>query len=207
MRELRIYCEGGGDGPKTKVPFKIGMKAFLHPLNDLARSARIRFDVIVCGGRQSAYDSFKNGLRQYPNAFNVLLVDAEAPVAATKTPWQHLKARDGWDALACSDEQCFLMVQTMEAWFIADIEALKQFYGKDFNANALPKNHLIETVVKNELEPALIKASKQTTAGEYKKIKHGAKLLSLIDSSKVRKASPHCDRLFTTLENKLTAAN
>jgi hypothetical protein len=203
MKELRIYCEGGGDGPVTKDPFRRGMGAFLKPLIESVREQRIRFELIVCGGRQTAYDDFKTALRLYPDAFNVLLVDAEAHITEAHAPWQHLKARDGWDALSCSNEQCFLMVQAMEAWLMADLDALKKFYGQGFNANVLPKNPQVELIAKDQLEPALIKASGKTQKGEYKKIGHGAKLLALIDRDKVRKASPHCDRLFTTLENKL----
>ncbi len=206
MKELRIHCEGGGDGPGTKDPFRNGMRAFLKPIIELLRHQQIGFELVVCGGRQAAYDSFKNGLHRRPEAFNVLLVDAEALVAKSHTPWQHLKARDGWLTPACSDEQCFLMVQAMEAWFIADVDALRKFYGQGFNAKALPKNPQVELIAKDALEPALIKASSKTQKGEYKKIRHGAKLLAQIDSGKVRKASPHCDRLFTTLENKLTTA-
>ncbi|MFN6462169.1 MAG: DUF4276 family protein [Nostoc sp. DedVER02] len=42
-------------------------------------------------------------------------------------------------------------------------------------------------------------ATRPTTKGEYQKIKHASKLLELLDVDKVRKASPDCDRLFTTL--------
>ena len=207
MKALRIYCEGGGDSPKTKFPLHRGMGAFLEPLIRLARNERIKFDLVICGGRQAAYDTFKAALRIHPDAFNVLLVDAEAPVTKAKTVWQHLKTRDGWRALACSDEQCFLMVQAMEAWLIADLDALKKFYGQGFNATSLPKNPQVELIAKDALEPALIKASINTQKGAYQKIRHGAKLLALIDSNKVRQASPHCDRLFTTLENKINAAS
>jgi Domain of unknown function (DUF4276) len=201
VTEIRIYCEGGGDGPGTKDPFKEGMSKFLKPLIDLLRSKRIRFYLIPCGGGSEAYKDFKIAISIHRDAFNVLLVDSEGPVA--KNPWKHLRDRDNWDAPGCDEDQCYLMVQTMEAWLIADLDALKKFYGQGFNARAIPKNPDVEKIPKDQLEPALKQASRNTQPGEYQKIRHGAKLLAMLDSAKVRKASPHCDRLFSELKVKI----
>ncbi len=57
----------------------------------------------------------------------------------------------------------------------------------------------METIDKDSLEPSLKAATRNTTKGEYHKIKHASKLLELLDVDKVRQASPYCDRLFTTL--------
>ena len=85
------------------------------------------------------------------------------------------------------------MVQAMEAWFLADREALDEFYDGGFLAKSLPGSPTkIEAVRKDDLEPTLIHATKKTkTKGEYHKINHGSALLALIDPSKVEKASPH----------------
>lgn len=197
MQEIRIYCEGGGDGPNTKDPFREGMRKFLNELYEIARKKRIKFNLIICGGRTTAYENFKTALQIHRDAFNVLLVDAEGPT--TQTPWLHLKQRDDWDDLGCNDEQCHLMVQAMESWFIADPEALKTFYGQGFKANALPKNADVEQVSKETIAKALAKAIRGTNKPEYHKIQHGAKLLGLIAPAKVRKRSKHCDRIFTTI--------
>lgn len=197
MQEIRIYCEGGGDGPNTKDPFREGMRKFLNELYEIAREKRIRFNLIICGGRATAYENFKTARQIHPQAVNILLVDAEAPV--TETPWEHLKQRDNWDDLGCKDEQCHLMVQVMEAWFMADPNALKTFYGQGFKANALPKNADVEKISKDTLAKSLKKAIRDTNKPEYHKIQHGAKLLGLIAPMKVRQKSRHCDRIFTTL--------
>ncbi len=197
MQEIRIYCEGGGDGPNTKDPFREGMRKFLNELYEIAREKRIRFNLIICGGRATAYENFKTALQIHPQAVNILLVDAEAPV--TETPWEHLRQRDNWDDLGCSDEQCHLMVQMMEAWFMADPDALKAFYGQGFKANALPKNADVEQISKDTLAKSFRQAIRGTHKPEYHKIQHGAKLLGLIAPLKVRQKSRHCDRLFTTL--------
>lgn len=47
------------------------------------------------------------------------------------------------------------MVQAMEAWFIADADKLKEFYGRDFNENAIPKDRDIERIEKSRLDSAL----------------------------------------------------
>jgi Domain of unknown function (DUF4276) len=197
MAEIRIYCEGGGDGPNTKDPFREGIRTFLKELYEIASEKRIQLRLIICGGRTSAYDNFKTALQIHRDAVNILLVDAEAPV--TKTPWLHLKQRDNWDALGCSDEQCHLMVQTMEAWLLADPEALATFYGQGFNVNALPKNRDVEKIDKPALAKSLNNAIRQTNKPEYLKIRHGAELLKLIAPVKVRQASQHCDRMFKTI--------
>ena len=144
-------------------------------------------------------------MKEHPDAFNVLLVDAEAPV--NKIPWQHLKERDNWNKPEVDDTCCHLMVQMMEAWFLADIEALKRFYGQGFKENAIPKNLNVEKINKTEIYSALQKATKETSKGEYGKIQHGARLLEQISVAKVRAASLYCDRLFTTLTAKIDEAS
>jgi hypothetical protein len=91
------------------------------------------------------------------------------------------------------------MVQAMEAWFIADIDTLKKFYGQGFRENSIPKNTNVEKIDKDSLEPSLKEATRNTSKGEYQKIQHASKLLELLDVTKVREAAPKCDRLFTTL--------
>lgn len=201
---IRIYCEGGGKGPNTRGPFRSGLRQFFRSVVALAQEKRVGFDLIPCGSREQTYRHFKTALAAHPKAFNVLLVDAEAPVAQSlQNSWKHLEVQDGWDSMNCAEDHCYLMVQAMEAWFIADRDALQKFYGQGFNANSIPKNRNVEEIAKDQLEAALRKASKKTQPGEYQKIRHGAKLLARIESKKVRQASQHCDRLFTTLENKL----
>lgn len=202
MNEIRIYVEGGGDKSDGKAAIRQGFNQFLTPLRELARQRRIRWQVIACGSRNSAFESFKTALQQHSNAFNVLLVDAEGPVQSS--PWAHLKARDDWTAPSgTGDEHCHLMVQTMEAWFIADPESLEQYYGQGFLSSSLPATNNVENIPKNTLEPALNHATAKTQKGRYHKIRHGADLLARIDRDVVRGKAPHCERLFAVLEAKL----
>ena len=54
-------------------------------------------------------------------------------------PKAHLMSRDGWNLPDISAERYRLMVQMMEAWLVADRDALSRFYGQRFNANAIPE--------------------------------------------------------------------
>ncbi|MBW4645774.1 MAG: DUF4276 family protein [Goleter apudmare HA4340-LM2] len=208
VKAIRIYIEGGGDGKNTKALIRQGFSQFCKYLVELAKTQKIHWDIIICGSRNNALRDFKNALTSHPDAFNVLLVDAEAPVTI-QSPWGHLKIRDNWDIPSgVDDSHCHLMVQAMEAWLIADIETLKKFYGQGFRENAIPKNSCVENIDKDSLEPSLKSATRNTTKGEYHKINHTSKLLALLDVATVRNASPYCDRLFTTLaENMNVTAN
>jgi hypothetical protein len=151
----------------------------------------------MCGGRVATIDAFKTAMRQHAQAFNVLLVDSESAVQAA--PWQHLRGRCEWDDEDPHDDHCQFMTQAMEAWFVADTEALSRFYGQGFRGNAIPGNPDVEQIAKDELEPSLKRATHDTTKGEYHKGRHAWKLLKIIDPKKVRSASHHCQRLFGTL--------
>lgn len=191
VKEIRIYIEGGGDGKNTKALMKQGFRQFFQGF---------KLNITICGSRSNTFRDFKNALKSHPDAFNILLVDAEALVTIT-SPWGHLKSRDNWDKPpGVDDSQCHLMVQLMETWFIADIETLKKFYGKNFQENAIPKTVKLETIDKQNVERSLKAATRNTSKGEYQKIKHASKLLELLDVVKVRQASPYCDILFTTLD-------
>jgi len=106
----------------------------------------------------------------------------------------------------CSDEQCHLMVQAMESWFVADPDKLRQYYGQGFNQNALPGNPIVEEIDRHRLEAALrdaIRNLHNTRKRRYDKIEHARDLLQSVDVAKVRLAAPHCDRLFEVLNRKI----
>jgi hypothetical protein len=64
----------------------------------------------------------------------------------------------------------------------------------------------MEKISKSDILTALKKATRYTKEREYKKILHGPKILQYVDTSKVRLAAPHCNRLFTTLAEKIGVA-
>lgn len=219
VRAIALHLEGGGNTPETLQTFRRGMSAFLKPAVEEARKRRIRWDVIPLGGRKEAFDSFCDGLKNEPETFHVLLVDAEEPVS--KAPWKHLKARvgDQWVAPENADEKrCQLMIVTMETWFLADPDAVKEFFKlkKGFDPSALPDlpplpkppkvSTVLERMSKESVNAVLKKATRNTATEHYEKIKHGANLLAVIDPRKVREQCPSCDRLFRTLGEAIGAA-
>jgi len=94
------------------------------------------------------------------------------------------------------------MVQVMEAWFLADREALRDFCGNGFQESALPAATApIEAVGKPDLYAKLQKATADTkTKGAYGKGSHSFKVLATLDPELVRKASPWAERFFVALD-------
>jgi hypothetical protein len=205
ITEVQIYVEGGGDGKEGKALVRQSFGQFLNDLRNVARSRSIRWQIISCGPRNAAFRNFQYALRDHPDAFNILLVDAEAPV--NDTPLRHLHHQAGWQTSGLVDEQCHLMVQVMEAWLIADIEMLKRFYGQGFNAKPIPNNPNVEAIPKQTIASALRAATHNTTKGEYHKIRHGPKLLEQLNVDSVRERATHCDRLFQILTQKMDMTN
>jgi hypothetical protein len=200
-KEIRIYIEGAGRGVEA-VRMREGFRKFLDRLYQLAQQNGFRFHPpVMCGSGETAYKEFKVALKENKDAVNFLLVDSERPVAENTSPWIHLK----WNALGLDDSHCHLMAQAMEAWFLADIEALKEVYGKGFNENALLKGPVEQIAVKDLID-SLEKAAANTAKGKkdkYHKTKHAPEILKKLNVSKVCQAAPHCDRLFKTLAEKM----
>lgn len=134
----------------------------------------------------------------------MLLVDAEGPVKVDSA-WRHLRERDGWQRpTGATNEQCHLMVQVMESWFLADREALARFYGANFRSGAIPQWSSIERVPKPDVEARLKDATRRTTKGDYHKGRHSFEILGKLDPNKVAEASPHAKRFIDSLK-KLSA--
>lgn len=189
---VRIYVEGGGDNEDTITRCRQGFAAYCAK----AAPGKHRPRIIPCGGRNETFDKFQNAVRTCKaGEFCALLVNSEGSVG-TKSPVIYLSARDNWSFPQLQGHQVFLMVQAMEAWFLADRNALLEFYDGGFLANSLPGRPTnVEAVPKDDLEPKLKHASGPTkTKGEYHKTRHAFELLARIDPVKVEEASPHAKR-------------
>ena len=193
---VKIYVEGGPG--KLEGECRRGFREFL-------KSAGLKKGkmpgIIACGGRERAYDKFCTAQRNAKvNEFIVLLVDSEEGVEGGVGPWIFLKRRDGWDKPAgTSDENAHLMVQCMEAWFLADRDTLAQFFGNGFSANSLPNRSDVENIPKPDLYDALKRATRRSRKREYGKGPHSFDLLAQLDPQKVVDASPYAKRLVDTL--------
>jgi len=154
---------------------------------------------LIAGGPTSeTIKDFKDALVVHPDTMVLLLVDSDGPTN-TRTI-TNLKRRHQL-AARVSDERIHLMVQVMEAWFLADIAALREYYGGSFAEGRLPANLQVEQIAKDDVIDGLETATRNTTKGTYHKTNHAPKILAGINPSKVRGVAPSCDRLFKTLDN------
>ena len=191
---VTVYVEGGGNSKDLKSACRRGFRKFIERAGLSSNMPKI----VACGGRDNAFDSFRTSLAT-GSGTAVLLVDSEDPVTK-QTPWQHLKARDNWDRPDdATDDQCHLMVQVMETWFIADVTALQSHYGQGFRPQDLPQNPDIEKVSKDDVLTGLNQAAKNTKKGSYKKGSDSFPILEKLDPGKVRNASPYADRFVKAL--------
>ena len=198
---VKVYVEGGGDRRELKTKCRRGFSEFFRKARLADRMPRI----IAGGDRKKTYDSFCVALdKAADNDFIVLLVDSEEPVAEGSGPWLHLKKRDKWDKPpGAADENAHLMVQCMEAWFLADKDALTRYFGDGFNRNALPGLSDIEDISKGDLENGLKNATQRCNPkGKYHKGHHSFAILAELDPEKVTATSPHAKRLVNTLLGK-----
>jgi hypothetical protein len=174
-----------------------GMNDFLASVKKAASSKNLCWKLVLCGGRTAARDAFFNSLETAREFCNILLVDAESPVADVSLPIDHLRVQDQWRFDNVKNESIHLMIQTMETWIVCDVQAL--FYGQGFAAGALPRSQNPEQVAKADVADALDRAAANTKKGKYHKIRHAGPLLGKIDAELVRKRCPSCERMFKTL--------
>ncbi len=191
---VKLYVEGGGDRAELKTACRRGFSRFIEKAGLQGSMPRI----VACGSRNNAYDRFRTA-HTGGGETAMLLVDAEEQVTA-QGPWQHLKDRDHWDLPSdATDEQCHLMVQVMESWFLADADALESYYGTNFRRQALPPNRNIEDVLKQDVYDGLVRATRDTQKGRYSKGRHSFEILERLDPEKVVEVSPYAKRFIDTL--------
>ena len=204
---VKIFVEGGGDAASQKAECRQGFSKFFKSAGFKGNMPR----TIPCGSRNNAFDSFKTAINNGECAF--LLVDSEEAIAEKRQegepeqwkPWAHLQQRDKWKKPErATEQQCHLMVQCMEAWFLADRETLNNFFGQGFNVNALPaKDRKIESVSKHDVYQALADATKSCkTKAKYSKRDHSFKILERIAPDRVMAASPWAKRLIDLMKEK-----
>jgi hypothetical protein len=194
---VSVFVEGGGPQRMTQTACRKAFRLFFEKVLGDRPKPRI----VASGSRDEAYRDFSRSLENDPDTFPVLLVDSEDAVTRNSAT-AHLRAREGhWINLP--DGQVYLMVQCMETWFLADIPAVKQYYGPDFKASALPGNPNIEQIPKRDVMNGLREATRATGKGRYHKTRHGFDILGRIDPGDVQRRSEHVEALFTLLLARL----
>jgi len=210
---VKLFVEGGGNSKLLRTKCRAAFHSFLQKAGLSGAMPRI----VASGSRQNAYDNYCTAVNNGEEA--MLLIDSEEGVRApsgdphysadrpeTWKPWHHLKKRKGddWDKPKNgSDNECHLMVQVMESWFLADKAALKKYYGKDFNERALPSRTDVENISKADVMNALADATRNTLKGSYSKGNHSFDILTDIDPQKVMAASQWARRFVDALSKKM----
>lgn len=200
---VKVYVEGGGDRRELRAKCREGFSTFFRKTELAGQMPR----VISCGARKQTYDNFHTALtKATKDDFIVLLVDSEGPVV-TNTPWLHLKNCDNWEKPpGATDDNAHLMVQCMEAWFMADKETLAEFFGTGFNEGGLPARPDVEGIPKDDIKNGLRMATCQCKPkGEYHKGRHSFAILVRLNPQKVIEASPYAQRLVNILLDKASA--
>ena len=198
---VKVYVEGGGNTRELKQKCRRGFSEFFRKAGLAGQMPR----VVSGGSRNNAYDRFRTALTNAKHGdFVVLLVDSEGPVAEAQDAWSYLAASDNWlKPQGATDESAHLMVQCMEAWFLADKDSLARYFGRGFNPNALPGHADVEDIPKQDLSNGLNMASRQCVRkGAYNKSRHSFDILGRLDPGRVTATSAHAKRLVDTLLTK-----
>jgi len=193
MASVILFVEGGGDKGRGRQLVRLAFIEFFREFGGSMPDIRAR------GAREEAKDAFLAEVENASSAFVMLLVDAEAQLRVN-SPRQHLHASDGWELSRCADDQVHLMVQAIEAWMIADRDALRDYFGQGFSENPLP-GRPPETIPKDDLKRTLKEAGRQTNKKGYNEIADGTAILAMLDPATVRAKCQWCRRLFLVLSD------
>jgi len=202
MVSVKIYVEGGGDSKELKTRCREGFSKLIKKSGFDARMPRI----VACGGRNKAYDDFKNSIEsarteEYP----MLLVDSEDPVALGSRHWDHLRARDNWSCpIGAEEDQAQMMATCMESWIMADHSTLRKYFGSCLRENALIQVNDLENRSRQELMEALKSATNGCgRSREYDKGRCSFQILAKLDPVTLEQNLPHFRRFKEALNRHL----
>ncbi|MCY4559925.1 MAG: DUF4276 family protein [Chloroflexi bacterium] len=181
---MEVYLEGHR---RLRVP----MKSFLRNAVRTIHNQSVTLNVEPCG---SGDDAIKRCVK---NTGSILLIDSEGEVSP-----QLIVRVSGQIG---STNRAFYMVQQMEAWFIADRDALADYFGPGFRESALPQRNNIEDAPKREIENGLRNATRDCAKQRYSKGRDDVGLLERLNPTTVYNACPNFALLINHLR-ELAAA-
>ena len=205
---IHIYYEGDDTLGR-------GFRKFFASILQIARQRRIPFRLIHGGSQENTVADFLTAVHTNvddPDTLDILLVDSEGPSHSNDLHYdrlrQALQNTSHWQrerrGITVQPNQFHWMVQVMEAWFLADRDALRDYYGQQFNTQRLPgQPAAVESIPKDDVLRGLTRATERTRKGRYHKTRHAPDLLESVDVGKVRGNAPACARLLRTLEGVL----
>jgi hypothetical protein len=109
----------------------------LKEIKEAARSKQWEFEAVATNGTPAR--DYLTALKTHPRAWNVLLLDSDEPLGRSSANLLERKGLKG-----CDRDRIFWMVQLMESWFFADIEALESYYKRGFKTKAVRGNPEVE---------------------------------------------------------------
>ena len=209
----KLYIEGGGDRKGGRALRRALRRAFGTFFENAGLRGHL-LQIVAGGDGNRTYKGFCKAHRSAGRGdFVALLVDAEEPVKSGTTGWRHLRERKE-NKLAqpdgAADDQVHLMVECMEAWFLADRTCLETYFWGGFKTHALPgQSNKVEAIPKDDLIAGLENAArtsekcKKEKNRTYDKGKDSFKILEMLDPKLVCSASPHARCLIDVLNQKL----
>lgn len=131
-------------------------------------------------------------------------MDSEGPIAEGDDPWVYVQQRDGWrKPVKAQGDDLHFMVQTMEAYFIADPKSLQNVFGQGYKPEKLPQNPKPEQVEKTRIIPGIQSAIRNCEQKRYTKGRHSFEALEACDPAELRNKMPFFKRFIERLESLL----
>ncbi len=194
-----LCLEGGGEARSLNAQCREGFSKLLEKSGLSGRLPRL----IACGSRNSAFRRFKT---EHANSsgtdFVAMLIDSEEPIEDIEATWTHLANRDRWEKPAnAQDQQVLLMTTCMETWIVADRTALSRHYSNGFQENALPSLENLESRSRDNVQDALIHATRNCT-NKYSKGKRSFEVLAKVSPAVLKEKLPSFVRFLRILSEK-----
>ena len=199
--KINVIIEGGESTGDTRLRdafhefFRKALKAKLG-------NNSFNLPHIIAGtSRNEAVNTFIH-LSKAPGAITFLVVDSEGPlpVGVSNLDYVNNKGRmhnplnSEYNIPSNLADKIFLMVELMEAWLMADVDALANYYGKGFHEKHIsvprklnqPNEADVESIEKPRVYSMLEAATRESTRGAYEsnKADHSFDLIGRRDANK-----------------------